>query len=153
MNHIKLQQDILKAKDAEERRGKRSPFAYGLIENYVYVCVNRCSIVIIPDPLWYLDNEKVFSTTPLNLDNVLKAKEDTVPVYDIGLIRTLPDGRKVRKFKSENFSVYLAEENLKYFGKDVTDYQGNNERSLVYLYEYDRFVGIVCPVNMGGKGE
>ena len=48
MNHIKLQQDILKAKDAEDKRGKRSPFMYGLKENSVYICVNRCCIVVIP---------------------------------------------------------------------------------------------------------
>lgn len=152
MNHIKLQQDILKAKDAEDKRGKRSPFRYGLKEDSVYICMNACCVVI-PGVYWYLDNDKVFSTTPLKLDNMFKIKEDTVSVYDIGLIRTFPDGRKVREFKGDKFSVYLAEDNLKYFGKDVTEYQAINEKSLVYLYEYDRLVGIVCPVNMGGKGE
>ena len=146
MNHIKLQQDILKAKDAEDKRGKRSPFMYGLKENSVCICVNRCCIVVIPRVYWYLDNEKVFSTTPIKLDHMFKMDEDTVPVYDIGLIRTLPDGRKVREFKGDKFSVYLAEDNLKYFGKDVTEYQAINETSPVYLYEYNSLVGIVLPV-------
>lgn len=146
MNHIKLQQDILKAKDAEDKRGKRSPFMYGLEENSVCICVNHCCVVVIPRVYWYLDNGKVFSTTPLKLDNMFKIKEDTVPVYDIGLIRMLPDGRKVREFKGDEFSVYLAEDNLKYFGKDVTEYQAINEKSPVYLYEYNRLAGIVYPV-------
>lgn len=77
MNHTKLQQDILKARGDEDRRGKRSPFRYGLTEESVYVCVNNFYIVFIPKPIWYLDNEKVFSTTPLDLDNLFKTKEDT----------------------------------------------------------------------------
>ena len=153
MNHIKLQQDILKARDAEDRRGKRFPFSYGLTGKSIYVCVNHNYFVVIPSALWYLDSEKVFSTIPLNLDYFCKAEEGTVSIYETGLIRTLPDGRKVKQFSSEKFDVYVDEDILKYFGKDVTDYRAINEKSLVYLYEYDRLVGIVCPVNMGGKGE
>lgn len=153
MNHIKLQQDILKARDAEDRRGKRFPFSYGLTEKSIWVSVNHYYFVVIPSALWYLDSEKVFSTTPINLDYFCKAKEDNVPIYETGLIRTLPDGRKVKQFSSEKFDVYVDEDFLKYFGKDVTEYQAINEKSLVYLYEYDRLVGIVSPVIMGGKGE
>lgn len=148
MNYIKLQQDILKARGDEDRRGKRSPFRYGLTEESVYVSMNNSYIVFIPKPVWYLDNEKAFSTTPLNLDNLFKAKEGTVPIYETGLIRTLPDGRKVKQFSSGKFDVYVDENNLKYFGKDVTDYMGINEKYPIYLYEYGRLVGIVLPVNM-----
>lgn len=54
----------------------------------------------------------------------------------------------MKQFSSEKFDVYVDENSLKYFGKDVTDYMGSSEKSLVYLYEYGRLVGIICPVNM-----
>lgn len=150
MKHIQLQTDILKAKAREEKGARpNTRFEYGKVDNNLYIVVNTHYIVIVPENVWYLDNSKVFAGPPLtSIESLIEHDfhETQYELVDTGVTITLDNGIKAKRLSSGDFSTYLDESNLKYFGKDVTRYTAHNERSLIHLYNYDTLIGVVCPI-------
>lgn len=151
MNYIKLQTDILKAKEAEDLRGKPSPFKYGLIDNYVGIIVNGSYLVLVPKCAFYLDFEKTFpKQVPIKIEQILKFRdaEDALPATDTGITRRIETVNKtIKVFTTEKADIWVDKDHFKYFGKDVTEYRGTEKNKPLYLFEYEVLVGMVLPVN------
>ena len=62
MNYIKIQSDILKAKDKCNISGKRFPYMYGYYDNNVGIVDDGKALYLIPDKLFYLDKDKIFNS-------------------------------------------------------------------------------------------
>ena len=151
MNHIKLQQDILKARYRESTGGRNLPYMYGLTDTGVGIVVDRSYLIMVPWAVWYLDLEKIFQDRkPVNIENMIKGHWDTIPAYDTGMIRVLTqDKRNVGVFKldkPDSEEIWIAINNLKYFDKELTTYTGTAKNKPVYLYEYEALVGMILPV-------
>lgn len=151
MNYIKLQADILKAADKQERSGKRSPYMYGMIEDFIGVIVDGYYLTLIRKNRFYLDLDKVFPhTAPVTIKNFIDGSEDTLQAEDTGVIRTVADGRKVRVFETKEAEIWIDENALKYFDLSNSTFRASEKNKPLYIYEDDlgeTLVGMIFPVN------
>lgn len=147
MKYLQLQVDILKTADKRERNQKCThDFQYGMMDESICVIVDAHYIVIVPDAVWYLDNSKVFTRPPMNMENMIRL-DDQYEIYDSGLTRSHPDGREL-KMLSGSFKTYIDKANLKYFDKDITHYTARDNKSPVHVYSDNYLIGLVMPVRI-----
>ena len=153
MKYFKFQQELLKA--AEARDGwKHKPFDYPWFElnNQIGVCPRGHYIVLIPEVLFYLDRKKVFKSTTINGEQIIKMKADDLKnatdTHEITEVK--PDNKKLvklHKFVTEDSEIYINEDNLKYFDMDISTCKGTTAKNPLYVYEDGALVGLILPVN------
>lgn len=158
MKYFKFQQELLKA--AEARDGwKHKPFDYPWFElnNQVGVCPGGHYIILIPDELFYLDRKRVFKSTTVNGEHILKLKNDELKdaTDTHSIIEYYPSSNKkaakLHKFVVDDETIYIDEDKLKYFDTDISTYKGSGRKNPLYVYEHSRLVGMILPVNYKEK--
>lgn len=152
MKYFKFQQELLKA--AEGRDGwKHKPFNYPWFElnNQVGICPSGHYIVLIPDELFYLDRKRVFKSTTVNGEQILKLKgddlKDATDTHSIIEYKQYNKLVKLHKFTVGDEPIYIDENNLKYFDLDISTYKGTGRKNPLYVYEDGGLVGMILPVN------
>ena len=153
MNYIKIQSDILKAKDKCNISGKRFPYMYEYYDSNVCIVDDGKSIYLIPDKLFYLDNDKIFNLVSSNIvEKVVKSDSelDTQSLIFTGNIRSLEDLKiDVAILKDDkNNEIAFNIKYLKNIGLKANEctFKGTNYKSPIYVYEYDKLVAIIMPV-------
>ena len=162
MNYIKIQNDILKAKDkmniSEKRlfRYMRFPYTYGYYDNNVCIVDDGNAIYLIPDKLFYLDKDKIFNSvlsTSNVVEKMVKSELDTQSLIFTDTIRSLKNCKiDVAILKDDkNNEIAFDIKYLKNIGLKANEctFKGTNYKSPIYVYEYDKLVAIIMPVNLG----
>lgn len=154
MNYIKIQNDILKAKDKYDISVKRFPYMYGCYDNNVGIVDDGKSIYLIPDKLFYLDKDKIFNSVSSNIvEKMVKSELDTQSLIFTGNIRSLKDCKiDVAILKDDkNNEIAFNIKYLKNIGLKANEctFKGTNYKSPIYVYEYDRLAAIIMPVKLG----
>lgn len=148
MKYMKFQQDLLKAADARDWRNKAFNYPWFETEDKIIICPEGHYIMAIWKGLFYLDKEKIFKGKApfngeylINPDNLETAVDTHSTVTLTGLKKCL------HKFTVGEESVFLDENNLKYFDLNSSTFKGTNRKSPIYIYENEEMVGAVLPVN------
>ena len=155
MKYLKLQNDIIKAKDAALTKDKRSPFSYGIFdkwngEKFIGVIINGNYVILIPIDKFYLNIDYVFENDkPFDFKKFIDddALDFCKPAEDTGLIKTVADNKRVKILETETDIIWISVDNLKYFDEDVIEYMGTYKKSPVYVCEDGILAGMILPVN------
>lgn len=152
MNHFKLQQEIMKY---AHKRDTTHKYTANWLWSRIKMGVSDFVMVVtdvrgyfVPAEQWYLDCERVFEHGENNLKAIADgANNYTVPLKDSGLRRKL---QKITVAVLEgidtDMEVWVDVKNLDLFDLSVATFKGTNEKSPVFVYEYDMLVGLVLPV-------
>ena len=154
MNYIKIQNDILRAKDKCNISGKRFPYMYGYYDNNVGIVDDGKALYLIPDKLFYLDKDKIFNSVLSNIvEKMVKSELDTQSLIFTGNIRSLKGCKiDVAILKDDkNNEIAFDIKYLKNIGLKANEctFKGTNYKSPIYVYEYDKLVAIIMPVKLG----
>ena len=154
MNYIKIQNDILRAKDKCNISGKRFPYMYGYYDNNVGIVDDGKAIYLIPDKLFYLDKDKIFNSVLSNIvEKMVKSELDTQSLIFTDNIRSLKGCKiDVAILKDgKNNEIAFNIKYLKNIGLKANEctFKGTNYKSPIYVYEYDKLVAIIMPVKLG----
>ena len=154
MNYIKIQNDILRAKDKCNISGKRFPYMYGYYDNNVGIVDDEKALYLIPDKLFYLDKDKIFNSVLSNIvEKMVKSELDIQSLIFTGNIRSLKGCKiDVAILKDDkNNEIAFDIKYLKNIGLKANEctFKGTNYKSPIYVYEYDKLVAIIMPVKLG----
>lgn len=152
MNYIKLLTDVLKARDKEKTRGKKSPYLYGYYEKYgekyIAIAVDGHALVFIPEKFFYLDIEKCFDQAePLLVDKMIN-DDHAVDTYTEGIVKPVGGDpkHKVQIFSNDKADIWIAVDLLKLFDLSIAHFKASDKKSPLYIYEDETLVGLVLPV-------
>ena len=154
MNYIKIQNDILRAKDKCNISGKRFPYMYGYYDNNVGIVDDEKALYLIPDKLFYLDKDKIFNSVLSNIvEKMVKSELDIQSLIFTDNIRSLKGCKiDVAILKDDkNNEIAFNIKYLKNIGLKANEctFKGTNYKSPIYVYEYDKLVAIIMPVKLG----
>lgn len=152
MNTLKLQNDLIKAANNRDKKGKLFNGIYLTREYDTLVGFNGSAIYTIYNDELYIDCEKVFAgRSPQNFKNVVDNVMDSDDYEPLTNTRTIEqhkiNGKKAMLFKFNNSKgdIYINKDLLKYFDMDRLVLFGGDNRQPIRAYEDNTFVGIVCP--------
>lgn len=147
MNVIKIMTDLLKAVGKD----KTATCNYGVDEEYIYFLPDGYRGYRIPKLLFLIDLEKALpNKTPLN--NPSKFFDDKLAELAVKTNEIRVIGKdNVVKIKGETSHAWLNVNYLKEFGPDCT-FKVVSPKSPVYVYEWEKLVGIVLPVRVAEEG-
>lgn len=165
MKYVKVQTELLKEIAIREVGGMSSNRClYCEYENRIGIFLTGNWGMFIPKDLFFIDKEKLEKhIKKFDFNDLIKmAKLETIPkerVVDTGIILeddlVIYNGKKVKqhKFTINNEDIYINNDFLKYFDKDVYKITGTNHKSPIFLWGNDGFgssndlLGIVLPIN------
>lgn len=155
MNYIKLQQDIIKAANNRDEKGKAFNGFYLKREYETIIAPNHSQAFIIPNEQLYIDVEKVFNGREVPTFERVLSKIETDGNYthlkneDV-LERHAYNKKKIDVYRFENSNlnekVYLDKKLMKYYDMDKLVIYGGNNKQPVKIYEDDLFIGVLAPV-------
>ena len=152
MNYIKLQQDLIKAANSRDEKGKLFNGVFLKRDYDTLVGFNGSAIYTIYNDELYIDCEKVFDgRSPQNFENVINNVMDNDDYEALTNTRTIEqrkiNGKKAMLFKFNNSKgdIYVNKDLLKYFDMDRLVLFGGDNSQPIRAYENNTFVGIVCP--------
>ena len=155
MNHIKIQQTLIKAADARDGYKHKSFDAmYFLTDDRVWVCPGSRWVMGIPKASFYLDIDKVFKRAPFKEGGLFSEAENAKPVEDGGLIDKVIRGKKIRLhlFKVDDTTIYVDEDYVKYFDSEAY-FKGTTAKAPLFVYELGELVGLILPVYIGDEDD
>ena len=152
MNTLKLQNDLVKAANNRDKKGKLFNGVFLKRDYDTLVGFNGSAIYVIYNDEMYIDCEKVFAgRSPQNFENVVNGVMDSDDYEPLTNTRTIEqrkiNGKKANlfKFKNSKGEIYINKDLLKYFDMDKLVLIGGDNRQPIRAYEDNTFVGIVCP--------
>ena len=152
MNYIKLQQDLIKAANNRDKKGKLFNGVFLNREYDTLVGFNGSAIYTIYNDELYIDCKKVFNgRSPQNFENVINSVMDNKDYESLVNLNTIEqrkiNGKKAMlyKFNNSKGDIYINKDLLKYFDMDRLVLIGGNNAQPIRAYEDNTFVGIVCP--------
>lgn len=155
MNYIKLQQDLIKAANNRDEKGKAFNGFYVKREYETIVGPNQSQVFIIPNEQLYIDIEKVFDGREVpTFENVLYKIETnenyTFLKNENVLEHRVYNKKKIDVYRFENTKlnekIYLNKKLMKYYDMDNLSIYGGNNKQPVKIYEDDLFIGVLAPV-------
>ena len=155
MNYIKLQQDLIKAANNRDEKGKAFNGFYVKREYETIVGPNQSQVFIIPNEQLYIDIEKVFDGREVpTFENVLYKIETnenyTFLKNENVLEHRVYNKKKIDVYRFENTKlnekIYLNKKLMKYYDVDNLSIYGGNNKQPVKIYEDDLFIGVLAPV-------
>ena len=155
MNYIKLQQDIIKAANNRDEKGKAFNGFYLKREYETIIGPNQSQAFIIPNEQLYIDVEKVFNGREVPTFERVLSKIETDENYthlkneDV-LECHVYNKKKINVYRFENpvlnEKIYLDKKLMKYYDMDKLVIYGGNNKQPVKIYEGDSFIGVLAPV-------
>ena len=152
MNTLKLQNDLVKAANNRDKKGKMFNGVFLKRDYDILVGFNGSAIYTIYHDELYIDCEKVFNgRSPQNFENVVNSVMDNDDYEPLTNTRTIEqrkiNGKKTMLFKFNNSKgdIYVNKDLLKYFDMDRLVLFGGDNKQPIRVYEDNTFVGIVCP--------
>ena len=155
MNYIKLQQDLIKAANNRDEKGKEFNGFYVKREYETIIGPNQSQVFVIPNEQLYIDVEKVFNGKEVpTFENVLYKIETnenyTFLKNEDVLERHVYNKKKIDVYRFENTAlnekIYLDKKLMKYYDMDNLSIYGGNNKQPVKIYENGKFVGVLAPV-------
>ena len=155
MNYIKLQQDLIKAANSRDEKGKAFIGFYVKREYETIIGPNQSQVFVIPNERLYIDVEKVFNGREVpTFENVLYKIETnenyTFLKNEDVLERHVYNKKKIDVYRFENTAlnekIYLNKKLMKYYDMDNLSIYGGNNKQPVKIYENGKFVGVLAPV-------
>lgn len=141
MNYFKVQQDVMKAFEKSMYGKSCTRYQYYQTDEDTYI-TDGYAIWIIPNKMFALDVNKVFSCTPSSFEKLTKDIEGEC----INTHQTFTSqGKTYQVFKHNDANVYVDVKLLKYFDIEYSTFKVNSTKSPVAIYEGDKMVGIVMP--------
>ena len=157
MNTLKLQNDLVKAANNRDKKGKLFNGVFLKRDYDTLVGFNGSAIYTIYNDELYIDCDKVFNgRSPETFKNVVQGIMDNDNYEPLTNTRTIEqhkiNGRKAMLFKFNNSKgdIYINKDLLKYFDMERLVLFGGNNKQPVRAYEDNTFVGIVCPTVIRG---
>lgn len=150
MKYLKIQQDLLKAVEARETKGKSFIYPYFETNDKIFICPEGHFFVAIPKFRFYLDKKMVFKEqSPVNGEKVINADglQTAIDTHTTQSINVYSEKMKLHKFTIGDEAVFVNEVRLKYFDLKNSTFKGTNRKSPIYIYEDEELVGIVLAVN------
>ena len=152
MNTLKLQNDLVKAANNRDKKGKLFNGIYLTRKYDTLVGFNGSAIYTIYNDELYIDCEKVFKgRSPQNFENVINGVMDNDEYEPLTNTRII-EQRKINskkaslfKFNNSKGDIYINKDLLKYFDMNRLVLFGGDNMQPVRAYEDNTFVGIVCP--------
>ena len=155
MNYIKLQQDLIKAANNRDEKGKMFNGFYVKREFKTIVGPNQSQAFVIPNEQLYINLEKVFNDREVPTFERVLSKIETDENYthlkneDV-LERHAYNKKKIDVYRFENTNlnekIYLDKKLMKYYDMDKLVIYGGNNKQPVRIYEDDLFIGVLAPV-------
>ena len=155
MNYIKLQQDLIKAANSRDEKGKAFRGFYVKREFETIIGPNQSQAFVIPNEQLYIDVEKVFNSREVpTFENVLY-KIETSENYTFlknenVLEQRVYNKKKIDVYRFENIKlnekIYLNKKLMKYYDMDNLSIYGSNNKQPVKIYENGKFIGVLAPV-------
>lgn len=155
MNYIKLQQDLIKAANNRDEKGKMFNGFYVKREFETIIGPNHSQAFVIPNEQLYIDVDKVFKGHEVpTFENVLYKIETnenyTFLKNENVLEQRVYNKKKIDVYRFENKAlnerVYLNKKLMKYFDMDNLSIYGGNCKQPVKIYENGKFIGVLAPV-------
>ena len=155
MNYIKLQQDLIKAANNRDEKGKAFNGFYLKREFETIIGPNRSQAFVIPNEQLYIDVEKVFNGREVPTFERVLSKIETDENYthlkhEEVLERRVYNKKKIDVYRFENQNlkekIYLDKKLMKYYDMDNLVIYGGNNKQPVKIYENDLFIGVLAPV-------
>ena len=151
MNTLKLQNDLIKAANNRDKKGKLFNGVFLARDYDTLVGFNGSAIYAIYNDELYIDCKKVFNgRSQQNFENVVNNvmnSDDYEPLTNTMTIEQRKiNGKKASlfKFKNSKGDIYINKDLLKYFDMDRLVLIGGDNRQPIRAYEDNTFVGIVC---------
>lgn len=152
MNTLKLQNDLVKAANNRDKKGKLFNGIFLKRDYDTLVGFNGSAIYTIYNDEMYIDCDKVFNgRSPETFKNVVQGVMDNDNYEPLTNTRTIEqrkiNGKKVMlyKFNNSKGDIYVNKDLLKYFDMDRLVLSGGDNTHPIRAYENNTFVGIVCP--------
>ena len=155
MSYIKLQQDLIKAANNRDEKGKAFNGFYVKREYETIIGPNQSQVFVIPNEQLYIDVEKVFNGREVpTFENVLYKIETnenyTFLKNENVLEQRVYNKKKIDVYRFENTKlnekIYLNKKLMKYYDMDNLSIYGGNNKQPVKIYENGKFVGVLAPV-------
>ena len=155
MDYIKLQQDLIKAANSRDEKGKAFNGFYVKREFETIIGPNQSQVFVIPNEQLYIDVEKVFNSREVpTFENVLYKIETnenyTFLKNENVLEQRVYNKKKIDVYRFENTrlneKIYLNKKLMKYYDMDNLSIYGGNNKQPVKIYENGKFVGVLAPV-------
>lgn len=155
MNYIKLQQDLIKAANSRDEKGKAFNGFYVKREFETIIGPNRSQAFVIPNDSVYIDVEKVFNGKEVPTFERVLSKIETDENYTFlknenVLEQRVYNKKKIDVYRFENTKlnekIYLNKKLMKYYDMDNLSIYGGNNKQPVRIYEGELFIGVLAPV-------
>ena len=155
MNYIKLQQDLIKAANSRDEKGKAFNGFYLKREYETIIGPNQSQVFVIPNEQLYIDVEKVFNGREVpTFENVLykiETNENYTFLKNENVLEQRVYNKKkidVYRFENQNLNekIYLNKKLMKYYDMDNLSIYGGNNKQPVKIYENGKFIGVLAPV-------
>lgn len=155
MNYIKLQQELIKAANSRDEKGKAFNGFYVKREYETLIGPNQSQVFVIPNEQLYIDVEKVFNGREVpTFENVLYKIETnenyTFLKNENVLEQRVYNKKKIDVYRFENTKlnekIYLNKKLMKYYDMDNLSIYGGNNKQPVKIYENGKFIGVLAPV-------
>lgn len=155
MNYIKLQQDLIKAANNRDEKGKLFNGFYVKREYETIIGPNQSQAFVIPNEQLYINLEKVFNGREVPTFERVFSKIETGENYTFlknekVLEHHVYNKKKIDVYRFENTAlnekIYLDKKLMKYFDMDALVIYGGNNKQPVKIYEDDLFIGVLAPV-------
>lgn len=155
MNTLKLQNDLIKAANNRDKKGKAFNGFYLKRGFETIIGPNQSQAFIIPNEELYIDVKKVFNGREVPTFERVLSKIETDENYthlkNEGVLeRHAYNKKKIDVYRFENpvlkQKVYLDKKLMKYFDMDKLVIYGGNNKQPVRVYEDDLFIGVLAPV-------
>ena len=155
MNFIKLQQDLIKAANNRDKKGKMFNGFYVKREFETIIGPNQSQAFIVSNEQLYIDVEKVFSgreapTFERVLSKIESGENYTFLKNENILEQRVYNKKKIEVYRFENSvlneKIYLNKRLMKYYDMDNLSIYGGNNKQPVKIYENGKFIGVLAPV-------
>ena len=155
MNYIKLQQDLIKAANNRDEKGKAFNGFYVKREFETIIGPNQSQAFVIPNEQLYINVEKVFNGREVpTFENVLYKIETnenyTFLKNENVLEQRVYNKKKIDVYRFENTKlngkIYLNKKLMKYYDMDNLSIYGGNNKQPVKIYENGKFISVLAPV-------
>lgn len=116
---------------------------------YIPLMYKGISIYLIPKQYNILTLS--FAGVGNPIEKVFKSAETADQLTDTKVIKILPDGRQLKKFKTkDDKSIFVDEKLIKPFGQGIRYYAGENS-DIVYVKEVDEWLGLAFATRVKEK--
>ena len=155
MNYIKLQQDLIKAANNRDEKGKSFKGFYVKSEYETIIGPNQSQAFVIPNEQLYIDVEKVFNGREVpTFENVLykiETNDNYTFLKNENVLEQRVYNKKkidVYRFENQNLNekIYLNKKLMKYYDMDNLSIYGGNNKQTVKIYENGKFISVLAPV-------